>query len=254
LLALHFAQSATEDQMNRFEARDSNKDFIALKEHGETYSPIDLESTGVPVDSWRYAYLKRALDLFVASGMLVVLAIPGCLIAAVVLGTSGWPLFYREERIGRYGRPFRIWKFRSMRINGKLPRFEPRAQADGDHLTYRASKNTPDPRITFVGRFLRRWSLDELPQIFNVLRGEMSLVGPRPIIEKETRFYDKLLPYYLSATPGLSGLWQVSGRSNIDYPKRAQLDAAYVMEWSLRTDFRILMQTLPAVLKRTGAR
>ena len=104
-----------------------------------------------------------------------------------------------------------------------------------------------------MGAFLRRWSLDEVPQIFNVLRGEMSMIGPRPIVEAEASFYNELLPFYLAATPGLSGLWQVSGRSNIDYPKRAALDASYVMDWSLWTDFEIFVQTIPAVLKKTGA-
>jgi lipopolysaccharide/colanic/teichoic acid biosynthesis glycosyltransferase len=115
-------------------------------------------------------------------------------------------------------------------------------------------KTLRDPRITTVGRFLRRWSLDELPQVLNVLRGEMSLIGPRPVIEAEVAMYGHLQYYYLAATPGLSGLWQVSGRSNVSFAARADLDASYVQNWSLRADFGILLRTIPAVLGRVGAR
>jgi lipopolysaccharide/colanic/teichoic acid biosynthesis glycosyltransferase len=120
-------------------------------------------------------------------------------------------------------------------------------------LEWRMRKDLKDPRISAVGGFLRRWSLDEIPQLLNVLRGEMSLVGPRPIVKQETAFYGRHLSHYLSVTPGMSGLWQVSGRSDVDYDKRAMLDAFYVETWSLGTDFDILMRTLPAVLRRRGA-
>lgn len=115
-------------------------------------------------------------------------------------------------------------------------------------------KRRHDPRVTVIGRFLRRWSLDEVPQIFNVLRGDMSLIGPRPIVKAETYEYKHLLSFYLAATPGLSGLWQVSGRSDLDYVDRAHLDAAYVQNWSLTADLKILLRTIPAVLGRVGAR
>jgi Sugar transferases involved in lipopolysaccharide synthesis len=120
-------------------------------------------------------------------------------------------------------------------------------------LEWRMRKDLKDPRITPLGSFLRRWSLDELPQLINVLRGEMSLIGPRPIVEQEATFYGKLLPHYIAVTPGMSGLWQVSGRSDIDYEKRAMLDAFYVETWNLRLDFEILLRTIPAVLSRSGA-
>jgi lipopolysaccharide/colanic/teichoic acid biosynthesis glycosyltransferase len=115
-------------------------------------------------------------------------------------------------------------------------------------------KHLTDPRVTKVGGFLRRWSLDELPQLLNVLRGEMSLIGPRPIVQAETVLYGDLLGFYLDAKPGLSGLWQVSGRSDVGYESRATLDASYVRSWSLRGDLVILLRTIPAVLKRVGAR
>jgi lipopolysaccharide/colanic/teichoic acid biosynthesis glycosyltransferase len=129
-----------------------------------------------------------------------------------------------------------------------------RLQADANILQWRMHKSSRDPRITPIGHLLRRWSLDELPQLLNVIRGEMSLIGPRPIVEAESGFYGSLSSYYLAATPGLSGLWQVSGRSNFDYADRAKLDAMYVRSWSLGTDLSILVRTVPAVLSRIGAR
>jgi len=115
-------------------------------------------------------------------------------------------------------------------------------------------KRGHDPRVTRIGRFLRRWSLDEVPQLFNVLRGDMSLIGPRPIVKAETYYYKHLLSFYLAARPGLSGLWQVSGRSDLDYDARARLDADYVQNWTMMADLKILLRTIPAVLGRVGAR
>ena len=253
---------SNEDAMNGFDIRSSHESFAAVEEYGgegvgavrelaSTFPTAYFEHNDAAVDSWRYVYVKRILDAVIASAMLLVLALPGLLIAAVILATSSGPVFYREKRIGRFGRTFQIWKFRSMRCNPSRSRMD--RESAKDHLSYRTRKTHGDPRITSVGRFLRRWSLDEIPQIINVLRGEMSMIGPRPIVETEACFYGDLLPFYLAATPGLSGLWQVSGRSNIDYPKRAALDASYVMDWSLRTDLDIFLQTIPAVLKKTGA-
>jgi exopolysaccharide production protein ExoY len=209
----------------------------------------------LPVESWRYEYVKRGIDLLCAATMLLVFAIPGLLIAAVISLSSKGGVFYREERIGRGGRPFLIWKFRSM--------YAPTAEAnhgaaarptDNAVFYWRMRKHLIDPRITLVGGFLRRWSLDELPQLLNVLRGEMSLIGPRPIVQAETILYGDLLDLYEDANPGLSGLWQVSGRSDVGYESRAQLDASYVRSWSLRGDLVILLRTIPAVLRRVGAR
>jgi lipopolysaccharide/colanic/teichoic acid biosynthesis glycosyltransferase len=185
--------------------------------------------------------------------MIALFLIPGLLIAALIRLTSPYPIFYSEERIGRNGTPFRIWKFRSMRPHAPAQRAAG-PHAEGVVLQWRIDKRKHDPRITGIGRFLRRWSLDEVPQVFNVLRGEMSLIGPRPIVKAETYFYEHLLGFYLAATPGLSGLWQVSGRSDLDYIERAKLDAAYVQDWSLTADFRIFLRTIPAVLGRVGAR
>jgi lipopolysaccharide/colanic/teichoic acid biosynthesis glycosyltransferase len=171
---------------------------------------------------------------------------------AIVLTTPG-PLFYREERIGRNGVPFRIWKFRTMYFGSEHMLYMGPAPDGNSHLSRRIYKTRHDPRITRVGGFLRQWSLDELPQLFNILAGEMSLVGPRPIVRAETREYAELLPYYLIAVPGLSGLWQVSGRSTLDYYERTRLDAMYVKRWNLLEDLKILLRTIPAVLGRVGA-
>lgn len=204
-----------------------------------------------PVESWRYRFIKRLIDLFSSAVLIALCTIPLVLIAAIIRCTSDGPIFYREERIGRYGRVFRIWKFRSMYRSAPE-----QARIEGTHggvLEWRMRKHSGDPRITPIGRILRRWSLDEVPQLINVFRGEMSLVGPRPIVEAETRFYGRLFSYYLAVTPGLSGLWQVSGRSELGYARRVQLDAIYVGTWSLWSDWTILLRTLPAVLSRRGA-
>src|SRR4051812_17353263 len=175
---------------------------------------------GLPLESWHYRYVKRAVDIVGALFMLAVCLVPGIVIALAILLTSPYPVFYSEERIGRHAVPFRIWKFRSMR-----PHVSHRGQNEPVVLEWRMDKRRHDPRITLVGRFLRRWSLDEVPQIFNILCGDMSLIGPRPIVKAETYYYKHLLAFYLAATPGLSGLWQVSGRSDLNYAERARLDA-----------------------------
>jgi undecaprenyl-phosphate galactose phosphotransferase len=207
-----------------------------------------------PLVSWRYQYVKRVFDILCAMTMVAVFAVPGILIAAAIAFSSEGPVFYREKRVGRDGRPFQIWKFRSMYKSAAQLSQVFGDEADGPGVHWRMNKNRRDPRITPIGDVLRRWSLDELPQLFNVIRGEMSLIGPRPIVEAETRFYGNLLGFYLAATPGLSGLWQVSGRSNVDYARRAELDALYVRSWCLETDMQILFRTIPAVLSRIGAR
>jgi lipopolysaccharide/colanic/teichoic acid biosynthesis glycosyltransferase len=212
-----------------------------------------LLPAAAPTDSWRYRYIKRAIDVIVSLVTIPALALPGLMIAAAIVLTSGGPVFYREERIGRSGRVFRIWKFRSMRrdVDRRIPVVDLELGEAGADLRMR--KHLPNPRVTPVGAFLRTWSLDEFPQFLNILRGDMSLIGPRPVVEGELHLYGNLRHCYLSATPGLSGLWQVSGRSLVNYEKRVQLDAAYVNTWSLRADLDILLRTIPAVLQRLGA-
>lgn len=205
------------------------------------------------VFSWQYKYAKRLLDLAGSAVMICIFAVPGLLIAAAILATSRGPLFYREERVGRNSAPFRIWKFRTMHPKSDLLHFQQFGSNIKCPLHNRIHKNRHDPRVTKVGRFLRQWSLDELPQVFNVLAGEMSLVGPRPIVRDEAAEYGDRLRFYLMAKPGLSGLWQVSGRSTVDYAERTRLDATYVRRWNILKDFQILLRTIPAVLGRVGA-
>jgi len=217
------------------------------------YSSDFLLYGEAPVDSWHYRYVKRAIDIICSLMLIALFGAPGLLIAAVIVATSSGPVFYREKRIGRNGRLFRIWKFRSMHRNAAQRANISDSQTGAKVLEWRMHKHLRDPRITAVGGFLRRWSIDELPQLINVLTGDMSLIGPRPIVEAETVLYGKLISVYMTAIPGLSGLWQVSGRSHIDYDKRAKMDANYVQSWSLSGDFMILLRTIPAVLSRIGA-
>jgi len=206
------------------------------------------------VSTWRYQYAKRSLDFLFSAIVIALSLIPGLFIAAAIAINSAGPIFYREERIGKGGRTFRIWKFRSMCQSSEWKEVAPAGINSGQLLRWRIHKSSGDPRITAVGGFLRSWSLDELPQLLNVLSGEMSLVGPRPVVAAELPLYGELEPYYLAATPGLSGLWQVSGRSDVNFKSRAKLDAAYVQSWSLIGDLKILLRTFPAVLNRVGAR
>jgi len=215
---------------------------------------IEVLPAGLELNSWRYRVVKRAIDIVGAIILLSVCIAPSILIAVVIALTSKGSVFYREMRVGQSGKLFRIWKFRSMRARPTGQSLSNSRQSSGVLLHWRIHKIHSDPRITPVGGFLRRWSLDELPQLLNVLRGEMSLIGPRPVVEDEVHLYGQLRHYYLAAVPGLSGLWQVSGRSNVSFELRANLDASYVRNWSILNDLSILWRTMPAVLGRVGAR
>lgn len=235
---------------------ESNYAAISFSNPANTYEYRMWELLVAPdrsrMDSWQYQYAKRAVDMSLSFIMLTLSLVPGLIIAALVAGTSQGPVFYREWRVGRRGRPFRIWKFRSMSARTDSPLGV--GVTSGTVFQLRVNKSGCDTRVTPVGKFIRKWSLDELPQLLNVLRGEMSLVGPRPVVEAEIPLYGILSEYYYAAVPGLSGLWQVSGRSNIKFERRVTLDVSYVHKWSLMEDCKILLRTIPAVLKRTGAR
>jgi lipopolysaccharide/colanic/teichoic acid biosynthesis glycosyltransferase len=200
-----------------------------------------------PIEGW----WKRGLDLVIASvAALVSLPLIACLALIVRLDSSG-PVFFRQERIGRDGAPFRMWKFRSMYHNSDDRRH--RADASAWFAAQPKSgsyKTLSDPRITRAGRFLRKTSLDELPQLFNVLRGEMSLVGPRPGIAYELDHY---LPWYFErqrVRPGITGLWQVSGREKVSANAMMTLDVRYVRQRTPWLDLKILLFTVPALLGR----
>ncbi|GAU07092.1 sugar transferase [Burkholderia stabilis] len=197
--------------------------------------------------------VKRSFDLVGALVLLVVLA-PALLGIAWTVRRDGGRAIFGHERVGRNGRPFKCLKFRSMVTNADavlkaLLERDPEARAEWD----REFKLKNDVRITPVGRFLRKTSLDELPQLVNVLKGDMSLVGPRPIVEAELERYGADVRYYLMAKPGMTGLWQVSGRNDTDYSTRVSLDVSYVREWSLRRDIGILFRTINVVLRGSGA-
>ncbi len=198
--------------------------------------------------------IKRAMDVCLAS-LLLLAAVPfGILIAlAIVLETRG-PVFFCHTRIGKGGRRFRLFKFRSMVADADSVLEKHLAENRGDvceWLQTRKLKN--DPRVTRVGRLLRRSSLDELPQLWNVLRGDMSMVGPRPIIEEEAAKYGHVFPLYLQVSPGLTGLWQVSGRNDTSYRRRTELDSSYIRHWTLWTDVKVLIKTVRVVICGTGA-
>lgn len=197
---------------------------------------------------------KRLFDLFVASGVVVFIApLLLVLLIAVHLQDGGPPL-YGHRRIGLGGRPFKCLKFRTMVTDSdaaltKVLTTDPAAARE-----WAANRKLAvDPRVTRLGRFLRRSSLDELPQVFNVLRGEMSLVGPRPVVFEELVRYDLAKVHYLRARPGITGLWQVSGRSNTSYSRRVELDKSYVLRWSFLSDVSIMLRTVPALASRSGA-
>jgi undecaprenyl-phosphate galactose phosphotransferase len=231
----------------------NSADYGKLDSHSiSSNSPILI--VGSRMRSLRYRTVKRWIDVFFSLIMFCVFLLPGLLIGAAIALTSEGSVFYSETRIGRGGRPFLIWKFRSMTHSDEWKDVTQSNACGGPISHWRVHKRGLDPRVTPVGRFLRRWSLDELPQIFNVLRGDMSLVGPRPVVAAEIPLYGAFQDFYLVATPGLSGLWQVSGRSDLNFSTRAKLDAFYVRNWSLAGDFHILLRTIPSVLGRVGAR
>jgi lipopolysaccharide/colanic/teichoic acid biosynthesis glycosyltransferase len=197
--------------------------------------------------------LHRLLDLAVGSVLLAVFSPLLVVLALLVRWKMGSPVIYKQKRVGRLGRTFSIFKFRSMVTNAESwLRESPEIYRRYVENNFKLPEED-DPRITPLGRFLRRTSLDELPQLWNVLRGDMSLVGPRPIVPEEVAMYGEYAGMLLRVKPGLTGAWQVTGRSNIPYPERARIDLRYVAGRSLGGDLRLLLQTVPAVLRRRGA-
>lgn len=217
-----------------------------------THSSHDLEGGIVPSSGLYSAYGKRAFDLCLAVILApVFLPIITCL--WLVAKRDGGPGFFGHSRVGQDGKSFICWKIRTMVVDAerKLDAYlaaNPDAAAEWE----RDRKLTKDPRITKVGGFLRATSLDELPQLFNVLTGEMSFVGPRPMVQDELKRYGVFSGSYLAQKPGITGLWQVSGRNDISYDERVRLDAQYFIRRTLALDLRIILSTAGAVLKKTG--
>jgi len=196
------------------------------------------------------SWVKRATDIVLATiAVLMFLPILVVIALAIKLDSSG-PVLYRQERVGKNGQRFWMLKFRSMRQDADQLLDALRAQNEATGPLF---KMRQDPRVTRTGRVLRRLSLDELPQLLNVLRGEMSLVGPRPPLPSEVEAYEDWQHGRLRAVPGITGLWQVSGRSEVPFHDMVRLDLHYIRNWSLKLDIEILLRTLPAVLLQRGA-
>jgi exopolysaccharide biosynthesis polyprenyl glycosylphosphotransferase len=193
--------------------------------------------------------LKRTIDIVVAAAALVVLS-PFLLMAAVVIRIrDGSPVLFRQQRVGLHGRPFQVVKFRSM-----IPDAEERLGEleDSNEIRGPAFKMTEDPRVSRTGRWLRKTSVDELPQLWNVLRGEMSIVGPRPPLPREVDDYDVWHRRRLSMKPGITGLWQVAARRDPDFDRWVRMDLEYIDHWSLWLDLKIVARTIPAILAQEG--
>ena len=207
-----------------------------------------------PQGKFTYRVVKRGMDVVLVLCLLPLLLLLCAAIAAMIRATSPGPIFFSHRRIRRHGAFFSMWKFRTMCVNSAEVledhlREHPKARAEWR----KNHKLKHDPRITRVGNFLRRTSLDELPQFWNVLAGNMSLVGPRPIVAAEVEKYGECFSDYCAVKPGITGLWQTSGRSRVTYPERVQLDRQYAREWSLAGDVRILAKTFSSVVNQDGA-
>ena len=203
--------------------------------------------------------IKRILDLLFA-GSLLILTLPLFVVTAIVIKlNSRGPVIFKQVRIGRDKKPFTCYKFRSMYVGSsdEIHQSYIRDLISGDLKQKKQEKEiyklTLDPRITAVGLFIRRLSIDELPQLFNVLKGQMSLVGPRPAVPYELKYYDEVMLKRLSFKPGITGLWQVSGRSSLSYKEMVDLDIYYIEHWSIWMDLKILLKTVLYVLKISQA-
>lgn len=198
--------------------------------------------------------LKRAMDLAIAFPVLVFTSPLLMAIYALIKIFDPGPALFTHTRIGRDGQPFAVYKFRTMRTDAEdrlqqVLASDPRAAAEWDK--YQKLRN--DPRVTWLGRILRRSSLDELPQLLNILRGDMSVIGPRPVTAEEVARYGADYSFYIAARPGVLGLWQVKGRNRLTYPERVALDVLYVKTWSLWQDMKIIGMGIPVVLLGIGA-
>jgi exopolysaccharide biosynthesis polyprenyl glycosylphosphotransferase len=233
---------------------------LVIRRYSRAQSPWGLWQMNLYVHwkrlSWRWVVagataVKRLFDIAVTSLMILLLAPIMITLALLVKLEDRGPIIFAQTRIGRWGRLFKMYKFRSMCPNAeeRLREILPKNQ----HAQGVTFKMKDDPRVTRIGKWMRRYSLDELPQLFNVLRGEMSLVGPRPPLPREVDLYSIGDRRRLAATPGLTCFWQIGGRSEIDFKEQVNLDVLYIESQSLWLDFKILCKTIPAVLSGRGA-
>jgi exopolysaccharide production protein ExoY len=227
-----------------------NSHSTVLKLSDATISP----ATAIPAPLAAGRGYKRLLDVAV-SGVAIVLLSPVLATVALTIKLSdGGPVLFRHRRVGIGGRTFDCLKFRTMNVDADI-RLKEHLLADPaaaeEWETTRKLKK--DPRLTAIGGSLRRSSIDELPQLINVLRGDMSLVGPRPVVTEEIAHYGRDASHYLSVRPGLTGAWQVSGRNDVSYAERVRLDTEYCMTWSLAKDLQIMLRTIPALFSGRGS-
>jgi len=224
--------------------------WVAAKDLGGVLGLEVRQQLFLPGPRLLKALLDKGLVLLVG-----LMALPLILLISLLIASdSPGPIFYRQTRIGQGGKLFQAWKFRSMVVNADMALEQYLETHPELHASWREDhKLKQDPRITRIGKFLRRTSLDELPQLWNVLRGEMSMVGPRPIVREEVWRYGDKFDLYLQVLPGLTGLWQVSGRNNVTYEERVNFDAYYVRNWSVWLDIYILIRTFKVVIAGDGA-
>lgn len=225
-------------------SRARNNSYVALTGVTPKLSSTAASDHASVFDPW-----KRRIDLLIAAAGLVLAAPLLVLLAVVVLLDSGGPVIFRQKRVGLNGAPFYVYKIRTMRHRGDEEGLGPGARTAGGIVL----KESADPRVTRAGRFLRKYSLDELPQLLNVLRGEMSMVGPRPLVWGEVDMDDPRHQRRLEALPGLTCLWQISGRNKIDRDGHIRLDLEYLDRRSFWLDLWILLRTIPAVIRADGA-
>jgi exopolysaccharide biosynthesis polyprenyl glycosylphosphotransferase len=239
------------------------EDAAAYAVSGDLF--LDPPRLFIPADTTRYysptSKLKRGFDLLASLLALLVTAPLMLVIALLIKRSSPGPVFFIQERLGRDGRPFKFYKFRSMKHNSDdaIHRQFAAMFINGDNEGCSESnageevfKLKADPRITRIGAWLRKTSLDELPQLFNIIKGDMSLVGPRPPISYEIENYQPWHMERLKAVPGLTGIWQVSGRSQVAFDDMCRMDIRYINQWSFWQDILIILKTVPVVLKGTG--
>lgn len=198
-----------------------------------------------------YKHMKRILDIIIASIGLIVLSPIFLIIAILIKIESPGPVFFGHKRIGKNGKEFKLWKFRSMVVNAEelIKTFTPEQMKEFKENF----KLENDPRITKIGKFLRKTSLDELPQLINIIKGDLSIIGPRPVIEEELNKYRNNRNKFLSVTPGLTGYWAANGRSNTTYQQRMMMELYYVDNMSFELDAKIFFKTILSVVKKEGA-
>lgn len=245
------------DELHLIEANNDDDDTASgrsLVQAKILHCPIsepgpEAEAAGMQEISRGQAITKRAFDITASFFALLMLS-PAWLIITAILAFRKGPILFAQDRIGQGGKMFRCYKFRTMRVGADAILADVLARDASKRAEWQAKRKlVNDPRITLVGKILRLTSLDEIPQLLNILKGDMSVVGPRPIVRKEIVKYQGFYPYYLSVKPGLTGLWQVNGRNSTTYHRRVALDVAYVNNFSLRLDAQIIAQTVPALFR-----